>query len=83
MITLKVYDIRVWDGGDRYDHKHYTTDPEAANAWMTKHKYDSILESTMIITESVEELFDLDSGEVKRRALAKLSEAEKIALGLA
>jgi hypothetical protein len=82
MITLKLYDIQVWDGGSEYNHKHYTSDLEAAEAWMAKNKYDNVVERTMIIAESVEELFDLDSGEIKKRALAKLTEAEKIALGL-
>ena len=82
MITLTVYDIQVWDGRDRHIHKHYTTDPEATKAWLNKNPHDFIQKKTMIIAESTEELFDMDSGEVKRRALAKLTEAEKIALGL-
>ena len=57
-------------------------DAEATKAWLNKHPHDFIQKKTMIIAESTEELFDMDSGEVKRRALAKLTEAEKIALGL-
>jgi hypothetical protein len=82
MITLKLYDIQVWDGGSSHNHKHYTTDLVAAACWQTVHEHDFIIEKTMVIAESIKELFDLDSGEVKRRALAKLTEAEKIALGL-
>jgi len=82
MITMTLYDIQVWDGGDRRIHKHYTNDKLAAEAWQAKYKNDLVSTRVFHIAESVEELFELDTGMIAERALAKLTTAEKVALGL-
>lgn len=48
-------------------------------------KYDmsNIREATMVILDSIDELKDMELEELKNRALAKLTHAEKQALGLA
>lgn len=82
MKIIKCWDIQVWDGGDRHDHKYYVATKEAADAWMAKNKFDTVYEKQFIILDSYEELMDYRNGESRKRALAKLTEEDKIALGL-
>ncbi len=82
MKIINCWDIQVWDGGDRHNHKYYVATKEAADAWMEKNTYDAVYEKQFIILDSYEELMDYRNGEARKRALAKLTEEDKIALGL-
>ena len=44
MKIIKCWDIQVWDGGDRHNHKYYVATQEAAEQWKEKNKYDEIYE---------------------------------------
>ena len=82
MKVIKCWDIQVWDGGDRHNHKYYVSTKEAADAWIAEHKYDAIYERELVILDSLTELKDYESGELRKRALAKLTKEEKMILGL-
>jgi hypothetical protein len=82
MKILKVWDIQVWDGGDRHNHKYYVATKEAADEWIEKNKYDMIYEKEIVILDSWDELQDYKNGELRKRALAKLTEEERIVLGV-
>ena len=82
MQIIKCWDIQTWDGGDRHNHKYYVATKEAADAWLSKNKYDSVNEREFVILDSLDELTEYENGELRKRALAKLSEAEKKVLGL-
>ncbi len=82
MKIINCWDIQVWDGGDRHNHKYYVATKEAADAWMKKNTYDAVYEKQFIILDSYDELMDYKNGEARKRALAKLTEEDKIALGL-
>lgn len=82
MKIIKCWDIQIWDGGDRFHHKYYVATKEAAAAWKVKHKYDEVLEREFVILDSLDELTEYESGELRKQALAKLTEAEKKVLGL-
>ena len=82
MKILKVWDIQVWDGGDRHTHKYYVATKEAADEWIEKNKYDMIYEKEIVILDSWDELQDYKNGELRKRALAKLTEEERIVLGV-
>lgn len=82
MKIIKCWDIQVWDGGDRHNHKYYVATKEAADAWMAKNKYDTIWEKEFIILDSWDELQDYQDGELRKRALAKLTAEERVVLGL-
>jgi hypothetical protein len=82
MQIINFWDIQVWDGGDRHFHKHYVSTKAAADAWMSKNPYDLIQEVELVIFDDMDELQDHANGEVRKRALAKLTAEEKIALGL-
>lgn len=82
MQIIKCWDIQTWDGGDRHNHKYYVATKEAADAWIAKNKYDSVNEREFVILDSLDELTEYENGELRKRALAKLTEAEKKVLGL-
>ena len=85
MKIIKCYDIHVWDGGDRSYHKYYlarTDDDTELKKWKAQHKHDTAYDAELIIFDSFDEIDQYENGELRRRALAKLTDAEKIALGL-
>jgi hypothetical protein len=81
MQIIKCWDIQVWDGGERTNHKYYVSTEEAALQWKKMHKHDTIYEREFVILESFEEITEYDNGELRRRALAKLTDAERKVLG--
>lgn len=82
MKIIKCWDIQVWDGGDRHNHRYYVATKEAADEWKAKNKFDEIYEKEFVILDSYAELMDYRSGEARKRALANLTEEDKILLGL-
>ena len=82
MKIIKCWDIQVWDGGDRHNHKYYVATKEAADEWMAKNKYDMVYEHEFVILDNWDELQDYKNGELRKRALAKLTAEEKVVLGL-
>lgn len=82
MQIIKCWDIQVWDGGDRHNHKYYVATKEAADEWMKKNTYDTVYEKEMVILDSWDELQEYKNGELRKRALAKLTEEERVVLGL-
>lgn len=82
MKIIKCWDIQVWDGGGCHNHRYYVATKEAADEWKAKNKFDAIYEKEFVILDSYAELMDYRSGEALKRALAKLTEEDKILLGL-
>ena len=82
MKIIKVWDIQVWDGGDRHNHKYYVATKEAAEQWIAYNKFDTFYEKEMVILDSWDELQEYKNGEMRKRALAKLTEQDKKILGL-
>lgn len=82
MQVIKCWDIQVWDGGDRHNHKYYVKTKEAADAWIAKNKFDIIFEHEFVILDDLTEIEAYKNGELRKRALAKLTDAEKVVLGL-
>lgn len=82
MQIIKCWDIQVWDGGERHNHKYYVATKEAADEWMAKNKFDSVYEREFVILDSWNELQDYKTGELRKRALAKLTDEEKLVLGV-
>jgi len=83
MKKIEYYQFMQWDGGDR----HYSKDPAFfikadADAYLGDNKYDRFDKKTVYIYESVDEYNEAKGEEVKERALAKLTDVEKKALGL-
>jgi hypothetical protein len=82
MKIIKCWDIQVWDGGDRCNHKYFVATKEAADAWMVKNKFDSVYEKEFIIFDDLAELDSYRKGEQRAQALAKLTLEDQVALGL-
>lgn len=82
MNIIKVWDIQVWDGGDRHHHKYYVSNKETADIWMERHPQDWVSEFELTMFDTIEQLDDIISGETRKRALAKLTKEDKIALGI-
>lgn len=82
MQVIKCWDIQVWDGGERTVHKYYVKTKEAADEWKANNTYDSVYEREFVILDSYDELMDYKTGEARKRALAKLTDEDKIALGI-
>ena len=81
MQILKLYDVLVWDGGDRHNHKFYLTSEEEAQRYLKANTYDAVYERTIEIFDTLEEWNDWNQGKIKERALAKLTAEERRALG--
>lgn len=82
MKIIKCWDIQGWDGGDRHNHRYYVATKEAAEQWKEKNKFDEIYECEMVILDDLPEVEAFKNGELRKRALAKLTEEERIVLGL-
>ena len=82
MKIIKCWDIQVWDGGDRHNHKYYVATKEAADEWKFRNKFDEVYEKEFVILDSWDELKEYKNGELRKRALAKLTEEERIVLGV-
>lgn len=82
MQIINCWDIQVWDGGDRHHHKYYVATKEAADTWMKRNTYDHISERKIIVFDNLDEISEYRTGEARKRALSKLTEEEKFALGV-
>ena len=81
MQVISCWDVQVWDGGDRCNHKFFVATKEEAEKWIKANTYDSIYERKFEIYDTVEEYLEGTSKETKERALAKLTQIERKALG--
>ena len=82
MKILTVWDIRVWDGGDRHDHKYYVATKEAAEEWKKNNPYDSIWAKELLIFDDLEDIKHFNLMQARQKALDKLTDEEKRALGV-
>lgn len=81
MKTMVVYSIRVWDGGDRCNHRFYLASKEEAEKWVKENNFDSYWEEVITVYDTIEERETHIKNGAKKRALAKLTEEERKALG--
>jgi hypothetical protein len=82
MEAKNLYFVYVWDGGERAVKSNIVFSNEnAAKVYKQKHKYDTIQKETVVIIDTYEEYQEYKSGEVKRKALLKLTKEERVALG--
>jgi len=83
MKTITFYQLQQWEYGDHHISKDicFETKKEA-DIFLGKKKYDRFERRTFTIFDSVNEYEQSKSEEVKKTALAKLTDIEKRALGL-
>lgn len=82
MQVINCYNIQVWDGGDRHNHRYYVANEEAAKEWVFRNKYDMYFEQEFVILDDLAEVEEYKLHQTRARALAKLNAEEKKALGL-
>lgn len=84
MKKIEYYQFMQWD--DNYN-SYLPRDPvfsnkEDAQTFIKDNSYDKFEKRTLYIYDSVDEYLEIVKEETKRKALAKLTDAEKQALGL-
>lgn len=77
---IEAYDVHRWDGGDGAKHYCYMSNEKDAIEVAGENGYYVKLD--FVVHESITDLQYWNNGEIKRQALAKLTTAEKIALGV-
>ena len=82
MKIIKCWDIQVWDGGDRHNHKYFVATKEAAEEWKARNKHDIVFEQEFVIMDDLGEVEEYKLHQIRQGALAKLNDQEKKALGL-
>jgi len=83
MRKITFYQFQQWDGGDRHIPKDICFETrEEADIFLGNNKYDMFERRSFTIFDSIDEYEQSKSEEVKKTALAKLSDIEKRALGL-
>ena len=79
MIIVKCWDIRRVG---RRDRPFYVNSIKVADLWKEKHPDDDIFDKEFMIFETVDEIKAFDDAELRKQALAKLTDAEKAVLGV-
>jgi hypothetical protein len=84
MLKLEVYEVALWDGGDRHKHEYYVMKENTTKEQLEKlHQYSHVSEKTIVVMHKPEEYADFKQEQLRQRALSKLTNSEKILLGLA
>ena len=85
-MTLQVENlvsVQEWDGADRHYHRFYLRDIETAKRYKAEvDKFCHLHEVSLIICDNLQDVAEWKNGDLKRKALAKLTEADKTILGL-
>ncbi len=81
MQVIECYSIMVWDSGERHNHRFYVASEAEAKKWKQQNKYDEYSKQTIVVFDSLEEAKENETSKVRERALAKLTELERKALG--
>jgi len=83
MRKITLYQYCEWDGGDRHFPKDICFESrEEANLFLGSNKYDRVEKKVFTVFETADEYEQSKSEELKKSALAKLTDLEKKALGL-
>lgn len=82
MQQLEVYDIQVWDGGDRHNHKFFLSNKAEAQKYVEKNRYDRFDTRVLIIFDTLEEAGENELKLVRERVIAGLTHLERRAMGV-
>ncbi len=78
---IEVQEVHLWDGGDRHNFGFYLATKDEADKYKKLDPHCYISPRTLMIFNTVDEQQRFSQGEVKNRALSKLTKEERIALG--
>ena len=80
--VITLWSIKEWDGADRHNHAFYMSSEEAAKAYLADNRYDIYEKVELVIYNSADAALSGAREFARLRALAKLTAAERSALGL-
>lgn len=78
---IECFDVQRWDGGDHTNHYCFIANEKDAK-YVAREEHGSYFKRDFVVHDNIADLQHWNNGELKRQALAKLTTAEKIALGL-
>jgi hypothetical protein len=81
MRTIEAFDVRIWDGGEHHNHSFYLTSKEEADKYIAENKFDLVKPVTFVFFDTMAEASEFSREKLRERALSKLSEEEREALG--
>ena len=82
MKIVKCWDIQSWDGGDRHNHKFYVASKSEKDAYLKVNTYDIAIEREFVIFDTLSEQASFKNGQIRKEALAKLTDIERKCLGV-
>lgn len=81
MQVITVNQVNLWDGGDRHNFGFFLSSDVEAEKYKEIDPNCYITKKEIIIFDNIADYREYKSGEVKRRALSKLTVEERVALG--
>ena len=81
MQVITVHQVNLWDGGERHNFGFFLSDAKEAENYKEIDPNCNICKKEFIIFDTIADYREYKSGEVKRRALSKLTLEERVALG--
>ena len=82
MQVLTLYSIQVWDGGSRHNHKFYMETEDAAKEYLEGNEYDIYSRVELVVYKDKQDVMTNTKEALRARALLKLTEEERYALGI-
>jgi len=82
MEIIDLYEIAVWDGGERHIPKFYFILKKDAEDYKKDHPHDTFYNKKLKVYATYQDFKDENDQVIRERALAKLTPAEKFVLGL-
>lgn len=77
--VIECFEVQDWDGGERHNHSYYIeSEPDPM---MIKQSHAICIRRKFVIHETVDDLQLWKSGDLKKKALEKLTPEERAALG--
>lgn len=81
MKVITVWQVDLWDGGERQNFGFYLSSKEEADKYKKNNVHCNIHPKELVIFDTIEEREEYSNGIAKKRALEKLSPKERVALG--
>lgn len=81
MKLITVFDVQVWDGADRQNHKFYVSSEESAKDWVKASKFDAYYKKEIVVYDDLTDYHQNNPQALKERTLAKLTPEERKTLG--
>lgn len=83
MKMLKVLEVRLWDGGERHNFAYFLDASTNSKTEIEKTiKHAMVFDKVLQIFDSLQDVETNKPANIKRQALAKLTDLEKQVLGL-